>query len=319
MCKISLAMTTYNGEMYIEKQLTSIVKQSKSVDEVVICDDCSTDKTTEIIEQFINNNKLKNWKLYINKSNKGFAENFKQAIKYTTGDIIFLSDQDDEWKRDKIQIMSDIVLNDNQKKLLACSLGFIDQDSISFMPQDLPKWYKKMNEQPENKLTKVDFLDECITNFSPGCTMCFTRKVADEYINSLYKYPIHHDWLLGLIASAEDGFFFLNKPLIDYRIHRNNAIGISTAAKSKTVEQQIDRLLKLKSRYKIGIQKNYSNRDYLDNNLKYIDKRISFYKNRSLKNLLLVWIASSKTKKIYNKKLLVNIKDALYFLHLIFK
>lgn len=318
MCVISLAMTTYNGERYIEQQLESIKNQKRKVDEVVICDDGSSDKTTDIIRKFIVDNKLKNWNLYINEKNKGFAENFKQAIKYTTGDIVFLSDQDDEWKSDKVERMLNILQNNSNIKLLSCSLEFIDQDSVPFRPDNLPNWYKTMNRKIENELFEVDFLNECTTNFSPGCTMCFKREIADKYISSSYQYPIHHDWLLGLLASADEGFYFLNTALINYRIHRNNAIGITRAGKSKTVEEQLDRLRKLKARYLLGLGKKYKDQTALSYNLEYINCRISFYENRTIYNLIRVWKTSKKIKNIYDKRFMANIKDTLYFFHLIF-
>lgn len=96
MAKISVAMTTYNGSKYIIKQLDSLKNQSRKIDELVICDDCSTDNTVELVNDYIKSNNLEGWNMYSNENNLGFINNFKQAIKKTTGDIIFLCDQDDD-------------------------------------------------------------------------------------------------------------------------------------------------------------------------------------------------------------------------------
>ena len=104
--KISLLMATYNGEKYIVEQLKSIYNQTVNPDEVLIADDVSNDRTVELIERFIEQHDLKNWKLMINSSNKGYKKNFYDLIQQATGDVIFLSDQDDVWEKNKIELMT---------------------------------------------------------------------------------------------------------------------------------------------------------------------------------------------------------------------
>lgn len=81
MAKISVAMTTYNGSKYIIKQLDSLKNQSRKIDELVICDDCSTDNTVELVNDYIKSNNLEGWNIYSNENNLGFINNFKQVIK----------------------------------------------------------------------------------------------------------------------------------------------------------------------------------------------------------------------------------------------
>ena len=96
MSKISVAMTTYNGEKYIEKQLESLRLQTRKIDEVIICDDRSKDNTEKVVTDYINKYNLTGWKFIVNEKNLGFIENFKKSMRLTTGDYIFLADQDDE-------------------------------------------------------------------------------------------------------------------------------------------------------------------------------------------------------------------------------
>ena len=84
---ISVAMTTFNGEKYIEKQIESILNQSLSVDEIIICDDGSTDNTIELMKKY-------NVQIIQNKKNLGYKLNFKKAMEKCKGDYIFLCDQD---------------------------------------------------------------------------------------------------------------------------------------------------------------------------------------------------------------------------------
>ena len=101
--KISVVMTTYNGEKYVEEQLDSIRVQTRKADEVLIFDDQSSDKTVKIIQHYIDDNKLNNWKITVNAVNKGWRKNFFDGIQETSGDVIFLCDQDDIWVPDKIE------------------------------------------------------------------------------------------------------------------------------------------------------------------------------------------------------------------------
>ena len=89
-------MTTYNGQKFIREQIESILCQSMHVDEIVICDDCSTDNTVEILKEYP-------VRLFVNKTNLGFKRNFKQAMEFCKGDYIFLCDQDDIWENDKVE------------------------------------------------------------------------------------------------------------------------------------------------------------------------------------------------------------------------
>lgn len=318
MAKISVAMTTYNGSNYIIKQLDSLKNQSRKIDELIICDDCSTDNTVELVNDYIKSNNLEGWNIYSNENNLGFINNFKQAIKKTTGDIIFLCDQDDEWCSNKISTMTDIIEKNNQIKLLSSSLTFIDENSRIYTPSDIPSWYRKMISTPQDEIAPIDFINICNANYAPGCTMCFTREICDKYCNTDYEYELPHDWLIALIASVDNGYFHLNTPLINYRIHSSNTIGVSKAKKSQNKEQQLKRLSGLKSRLQFAEKSNYHNKILIDNCLKYVYNRIELYETRSFFALINVLKTSLKAKKIYDKILMANIKDALYFMHIIF-
>lgn len=318
MAKISVAMTTYNGSKYIIKQLDSLKNQSRKIDELVICDDCSTDNTVELVNDYIKSNNLEGWNIYSNENNLGFINNFKQAIKKTTGDIIFLCDQDDEWCVNKISTMTDIIEKNNQVKLLSCSLTFIDENCKPYTPSNIPSWYQKMISTSPEEITPIDFINICNANFAPGCTMCFTREICDKYCNMDYEYELPHDWLIALIASVDNGYYHLNTSLINYRIHSSNGIGVSKAKNSQNNKQQIKRLNSLKNRLHLAKKFDYHNMTLIDNCLKYVESRIELYENRSFCALKNVLKTSTKAKKMEDKIIMVNIKDNFYFMHIIF-
>lgn len=99
--KVSIALTTYNGARYLGEQLASFAAQKRCPDELVVCDDGSTDHTIRVLEDFARSAAFP-VQIFRNPENLGFVRNFEQAISKCSGDLIFLSDQDDEWYETKI-------------------------------------------------------------------------------------------------------------------------------------------------------------------------------------------------------------------------
>lgn len=226
MCKISVVMATYNGEKYIEEQLASIYKQSCPPDEVIIRDDCSTDNTCEVIRKFIENNHL-DWVLVSGEKNLGFERNFTEALKLSTGDVIFLSDQDDVWHRDKIKNMSSVMNRYKQILCLNSSFVCIDSEGRRIPSKHMP--FTSNNGLIIGKIIKKHSLssfsaEEVLRyNISMGCTTAFRKELLNEFFLNAGEVP--HDWLINVIAAQRGGLFFYNKELIKYRLHSNNTIG----------------------------------------------------------------------------------------------
>ena len=74
--KVSVVMTTYNGIRFLKEMLDSLKNQTRKIDEVIICDDRSTDNTVEFINEYIEVYNLKNWKITVNHQNLGWEKNF---------------------------------------------------------------------------------------------------------------------------------------------------------------------------------------------------------------------------------------------------
>jgi glycosyltransferase involved in cell wall biosynthesis len=102
---ISIAMATYNGERFLEEQLRTLGEQVKLPDEVVVCDDGSTDRTLEILVQFAERAPFR-VRLVINDQRLGWRENFLKAASLCTSDYIAFCDQDDVWLPDKLSVVS---------------------------------------------------------------------------------------------------------------------------------------------------------------------------------------------------------------------
>ena len=269
--KITIILGTYNGEKYIEKQLLSLYNQTKQPDEVIISDDCSTDKTKLIVKNFISKNNLNNWTLLDNKTNKGFFKNFISMLEKTTGDIIFFCDQDDIWKSNKIEIMYNYLKSNPNILSLSCDFNTMDMNDKINKEESLSLSNSTIN--------KVNFYELLEKSSILGCCMCFRRSLL-SYINLNDKIQCYgsHDTYINLLSSLKDGTYKIPDKLINYRIHQNNT------SFSLTQKRTIDfRLKTVKNR-----------RLFLEGFLESI--------NDSLSNYNINYIIALKKSIILNKK-----------------
>lgn len=253
---ISVAMCTYNGELYIEEQIRSILNQTYPVDQIVVCDDGSTDGTVCIIQKLFEKISSVEKILIVNETRKGVTKNFEQALKLCNGNFIFLSDQDDIWVEDKvektIQIMeqnkscllffSDAYLVDEKKNLLEKSLW----DNIKFKKK---KTYKI-----------EDFLG---TRFVTGATVALKKELLDCL--PIPECWIHDAWL-AINASILGGVIASDKKTILYRQHSNNVIGVRKPSHIKhimycvkNIEKSIGFKKIMKKRFQSFIERNSEN------------------------------------------------------------
>lgn len=222
-------MTTYNGEKYILGQLRSIFAQTRQPDDVIICDDGSTDATTAIISEFIKANALDNWHLSVNEKNLGYIKNFCHAISQTTGSIIFLCDQDDIWYHDKIAELTGRILEDDRIKVLNSSFQKIDANGEPIRSRT--RFGRSNNNLILKRLRPEEmrfFHFESIIwrNISPGCTLALTGEIRDFFLTH-HTDLCPHDWEINIFGAANNGVYFLNEPLMGYRIHESNTIGLA--------------------------------------------------------------------------------------------
>lgn len=237
--KISVSLCTYNGARFLSDQLESIASQNRLPDELIICDDKSTDKTVEIIESFIPKAPFKT-SLIINKRNLGSTKNFEKAIKLCKGDIIFLSDQDDLWFPTKISQMEDVFLNYHDIGAVFSNAEIIDDNSnpLGFSLWDKIKFDKKMQHQIiKNETVNVLLKQNVVT----GATLA----IRSDLIKTVLPVPpnwIHDHWI-ALFTAVQSKLYFIDAPLIKYRSHSSQHIGINrkkTFAKIKLLNKHND-------------------------------------------------------------------------------
>lgn len=289
--KVSIAMTTYNGEKYILEQLESILNQTKRADEVIICDDCSIDNTPNIIKEFIEQNNLENWIFKINSENKGWKKNFLDTIKMTTGDIIFCADQDDIWIEDKIESMYNIMIKNTNIYCLAGKFETINHNNDNINFNNLNK-ISSYNYNP-NQIIRKEFNKKINTFDVYGCTMCFNYVIRDIMSEIDYEY-FPHDAQAWQIGTALDGSYFYNRVVIKYRIHGNNSGGVSIVNNigKSDIEKRIQSIIQYKT-WMNKLIENLKNKEV--NKIEYKEKVInkSIVANENRERFL-------KTRKIIN-------------------
>ena len=219
---ISIAMATFNGEKFVEQQLMSILSQTVKADEIIICDDKSTDNTAAIVQDFISRNKMDNVTFISNESNLGYIRNFYKAISLTHGDYIFLADQDDEWHNDKIEKSIQFMKKTNASAVCTKS-HFIDEHSnpIPAHTYIVSTFLSNMTVP----FAPISFQNLILENIAQGCTYCFTKEVKNHYL-ALNSTNLIHDYQILFISSLVGCAYALNESTIDYRLHQNNAAGI---------------------------------------------------------------------------------------------
>lgn len=226
--RISVAMAVYNGSEFIVEQLDTIRLQSRLPDEVIVSDDSSTDDTYAIVEKYIAEYDCGEW-LYLTKNSygKGVQNNFYNAIKMTTGDIVLLCDQDDLWKKDKVSYIEKVMAANQEINCLNTGFAYIDKNGNPIFDKKRKKVNHGMilyRELKKGECLRIPFSMIINKNVSPGMTMALRRKVVNRYLNISSRSALH-DWEMNCIASI-GGVFFLNEILVDYRIHDKQTVSI---------------------------------------------------------------------------------------------
>lgn len=221
--KTSVAMCTYNGEKFLMEQLESIANQSQLPDEIIICDDKSTDDTLNIIQEFKKKAPF-DVKLYVNNEQLGSTRNFERAIKFCSGNIIFLADQDDIWEKDKLLKTFTIFKEKEMVGLVFTNARMVNEnlEDLGYTLWESVGFKKKQKNSCLNK-TPIDTLIKY--NVVTGATCAF-RSELNKFFLPISPNWVHDAWISLIVATINNvEIEFIDDQLIKYRQHANNQIG----------------------------------------------------------------------------------------------
>jgi glycosyltransferase involved in cell wall biosynthesis len=222
---VSIAMATYNGEQFIEKQIESLLHQTYRPIEIIISDDGSTDNTLIIVEEYIK--KYPFIFLFNNEKQHGIKKNFENALRNCNGKYIALSDQDDIWMPQKI---TTLVENIGTNALIYHNSMFVDNNNISLNNSIAQKLNCYSGSNP-----KAFLLFNCVS----GHACMFDRKLID--ISLPFPNAKFHDWWLAFVATQNGGVKYINQILVNYRQHENSKTDILSLKKSTVHRKEIDK------------------------------------------------------------------------------
>ena len=220
---IAILLATYNGEAYLQALLESLQAQSVEDFTVLISDDGSTDNSLAIVNSFeCSDSRFQLLNLDVSKKDRGgpcgnFGRLMSVALDLGFKECFFC-DQDDVWHRDKLhhcmQALADI--EGEAPCLVVCEYDIVRGNSTIVRP-------------PPRRAPFSTLEDICSRNIYPGCTLAFNRS-ALELAMPFPGSVIMHDWWVTLLVSAAGTVRRVEQPVVRYRIHDRNVVGIPNFA-----------------------------------------------------------------------------------------
>lgn len=293
---ISIALASYNGEKYIREQLDSILNQTIQDFEIVVCDDVSTDSTWNILQEY--QKKDSRFKIYRNEQNLGFKKNFEKAISLCKGDYIALSDQDDVWAENHLEVLKSQIGD----YMLSCGNSLIINGDGESKGYDLKK-LEKFDVVPENNL---DFAYKIFFCGNPLQGACMLLK--REFLDTALPIPEgvgYHDAWFAAVASIQDNLIYTPIIINNYRQHDRNVTSYFNKDKNIILKniisksQENDRLA-----YCLALKKRIKTNSLPNEHVLLLEKICWYYESLSKRKnkFRLAFFRFANYSKIYSTK-----------------
>lgn len=319
---ISVVVATYNGERFLEKQLDSILHQTRPADQVIIRDDGSTDNTVALAERFIQEHHLEGgWRLVRAEQNEGYCLNFLRGIALAQGDLIFLSDQDDLWLPEKIACMAQAMEQNPDIWCLSSRYAVVDQAG---RPVEHPE-VTYLDTKDDGNIEPVAVSELIGCSWIRGFSLCFKRELQPLLQPVDLKDLMGHDWYICILAALMGKLCFLNLPLTLYRAHGTN-VSMEQQNRKTLLGDRCKRLRGLEQ--SIAVHQQLSMRDFphkteqdqkaFAEQIRLEQKRLRFLRSKKFKHYLALVPYLFSYRRYYHsfvKGLRVFAGDFLYGYH----
>lgn len=232
--RISIAMATYAGSDFVLEQLESFAAQSRLPDELVVCDDCSPDDTAAQLEAFAAQAPFE-VRIERNRHNIGTTANFELAVSLCSGDLIFLSDQDDRWRPQKTRVLEQVFATRPEVGAVFSNAHVVDAAGSSL---GHTLWDGLMFTPVERALVLQGLATDVFARHvvAAGCTLAFRGVYRDLLLPLPALHDCHDAWISFLIASVAE-VAMVERELIDYRWHGENQFGL----RKLTLREQLEK------------------------------------------------------------------------------
>jgi hypothetical protein len=228
--RISVTLCTYNGERFLAQQLASMATQTRLPDELVVCDDRSTDGTVSIVREFAASAPFP-VRIFENERNLGFAANFERAIRLCEGNLIALSDQDDIWYPLRLQRSEQEFTAHPEAGLVFSDADVIDDNNELAGPT---LWRRLgFAGKRARDLLAGHYVLLAKHRFVTGATVMFRAGLRDRCLPIAAGW-IHDEWM-ALVAAAFSDLRPIDQPLIRYRVHGSQQVGFRNKLEQRTL------------------------------------------------------------------------------------
>lgn len=225
--RFDVLMSTFNGERYISHQLDSLLVQKEYINKIYIRDDGSTDRTLDIIREYMAVQTQLISLVKDDKGNLGPGKSFFSLCDYASSSFVAFCDQDDVWNSSKLSIFSEFISENRingeiHPALIHSDLNVVDDE----LSQIYPSFWDLMNIKSDDNL-----LDILIRNTVTGCACVVSHELIKKYRGVSTKFKLH-DHFFAACAALEKAIYRIDSPLVNYRQHDSNCVGINRRRKS---------------------------------------------------------------------------------------
>lgn len=228
--RISVVLCTYNGQAFLAEQLDSLLAQTRLPDEIVISDDGSQDATWDLLQAFVPRATHRGIDvlLYRQPTNLGYVGNFSDALARSSGDLLFLSDQDDIWLPEKLERMAAAFAQAQDLLLLHTDATLVDGDGKALGQRLLQAL--RVTPGESDKLQSGRGLQVVVQrSVVTGAAAALRRSLLSCL--PVGEGWVHDEWL-AFMAAVSGGLRLMPEPLICYRLHGGNQIGVALAPRT---------------------------------------------------------------------------------------
>lgn len=234
--QVDIILPVYNGEKYIKDQIDSILAQSYTHWRLIIRDDGSTDETVSIVRDYCNRYSQKVILLEDDKKNLGVVNNVFEILKHANADYYMFCDQDDIWIREKIEVLVKYIQRAERSNRETPILVHTDATVVD---KDLRVLNKSFSDLAGFNRENCNLSNLLQFNIVQGATAIFNQRLYDK-LSPLFQEKFgkktYHDWWCALVAASFGKIFYCSKPLMLYRQHGRNLVGVGYFKKKRLFE-----------------------------------------------------------------------------------